>query len=105
MEMTMRTRLLTLGLASGLAGPVLVGAVLAQTAPGGFLTELPPGGARLSKMLGVNVVGSDIAELGEVKEVLVDRGGAVAGVVIATGGVLGLGGREVAVPYGALLWN
>jgi len=96
----MLTRLLALALASGLAGPCW-----AQTAPGGFLTELPPGATRLSRMIGVDVIGSDIARLGEVKEVLVDAGGTVSGVVVATGGVLGIGARDVALPYGAFLWN
>jgi PRC-barrel domain len=100
MEMAMLTRLLALALASGLAGPCW-----AQTAPGGFLTELPPGATRLSRMIGVDVIGSDIARLGEVKEVLVDAGGTVSGVVVATGGVLGIGARDVALPYGAFLWN
>ena len=96
----MLTRLLALALASGLAGPCW-----AQTAPGGFLTELPPGATRLSRMIGVDVIGSDIARLGEVKEVLVDAGGTVSGVVVAAGGVLGIGARDVALPYGAFLWN
>ena len=56
-------------------------------------------------MIGVDVIGSDIARLGEVKEVLVDAGGTVSGVVVATGGVLGVGARDIALPYGAFLWN
>ena len=99
----MLTRLLALALASGLAGPCR--AQTAPAAPDGFLTELPPGATRLSRMIGVDVIGSDIARLGEVKEVLVDAGGTVSGVVVATGGVLGIGARDVALPYGAFLWN
>jgi hypothetical protein len=103
MEMAMLTRLLTLALASGLAGPCW--AQTAPAAPGGFLTELPPGATRLSRMIGVDVTGSDIERLGDVKEVLVDADGTVSGVVVATGGVLGIGARDIALPYGAFLWN
>jgi hypothetical protein len=77
---------------------------LAQDA-GSFIAAMPPGTTRLSDMIGTDVIGSDINRLGEVKDVLVDRNGMAVAVVIGTGGVLGVGEKEVAVPYGALLWN
>lgn len=70
-----------------------------------FLTTMPPGLTRLSDMIGTDVIGSDINRLGEVKDVLVDRSGRIGAVLIGAGGVLGIGEKDVAVPYGALLWN
>jgi sporulation protein YlmC with PRC-barrel domain len=66
---------------------------------------MPAGATRVSKMIGVDVVGSDIRNLGEVKDVVVDRNGAIRAVVIGIGGVLGVGAKSVAVPFETLLWN
>jgi len=97
-------RLAPLLLAAGLALPAL-----AQTpqgsAPVGFLTALPPGASLLSGVIGTEVIGSDIRRLGRIDDVVLDRNGTVAAVVIGTGGLLGLGEKKVAVPYEALLWN
>jgi sporulation protein YlmC with PRC-barrel domain len=97
-------RLLTFTLAAGLALPAL-----AQTAgappPVGFMTEMPAGATRLSGVIGTDVIGSDIRRLGTVDDVVLDRSGAIAAVVIGTGGFLGIGEKKVAVPYAALLWN
>jgi sporulation protein YlmC with PRC-barrel domain len=90
-----------------LASLILTSAALAQgnPSPGGQLTQMPQGATRLSDMIGVEVVGSDITKLGEVEDVLIARDGTVNAVVIEVGGALGVGGRSVAVPYGSLLWN
>lgn len=86
----------------GLAPPAL-----AQTpAPHGvFLTALPDGGSRVSEIIGTRVIGSDIRHLGEVKDIVLDRDGHAAAVVIASGGLLGTGEKTVAVPYRGLLWD
>jgi sporulation protein YlmC with PRC-barrel domain len=100
----MLKRLLIAGLMSGLAGPVL-----AQTNPapatGGFLTQMPADGLRLSKLRGVDVIGSDITRVGDIEDVLVSRDGQVAGVLVGVGGFLGIGEKSVAVPFASLLWN
>ena len=97
-------RLLTFVLAASIGLPAL-----AQTAPpapqGGFLAQMPPEGTRLAGVIGTQVIGSDIRRLGTIDDVLLDRNGAVAAVVIGTGGFLGIGEKKVAVPYAALLWN
>lgn len=95
----MLLRLSTLAVSLSVALPAL-----AQDASS-FITAMPGGTTRLSDVIGTSVIGSDINRLGEVKDVLVDQNGMVAAVVIGTGGVLGIGEKEVAVPYGALLWN
>jgi sporulation protein YlmC with PRC-barrel domain len=78
----------------------------AQGVGGGpeFLTEAP-NTFRVSKAKGVAVIGQDHTRLGSVEDLLIDRDGKVTAVVIGVGGVLGMGGRNVAVPYGQVLWN
>jgi hypothetical protein len=72
---------------------------------GGFLKELPAGASRVSKMIGVPVIGSDIHRLGEVHDVVIGRDGKAEAVVIRSGGMLGIGSKSVAVPFAAMLWN
>jgi hypothetical protein len=93
------------GQPSGASGSALPTRNAPAARQGDFLTELPAGGSRVSKMIGVPVIGSDIHRLGKVADVLIDRGGAAQAVVIDAGGVLGIGARSVAVPFAAMLWN
>jgi len=97
-------RVVVFALAAALGLPAV-----AQTAPSppqvGFLTQLPAGATRLSGVIGTDVIGSDIRKLGTIEDVVLDRTGSVAAVVIGTGGLLGIGAKRVAVPLAALLWN
>src|SRR5215212_1833277 len=97
-------RLALVLLAAGLGLPAFAQAPQAPTPPG-FLTAPPPGSMRASDVIGTEVIGSDIRRLGTIDDVVLDRGGTVAAVVIGTGGFLGIGEKKVAVPYEALLWN
>jgi sporulation protein YlmC with PRC-barrel domain len=89
-------------LAAGFALPALAQPPAAQ---GPTLTAMPEGASRVSEMIGTAVTGSDIRRLGEVKDVVLDREGRAVAVVIASGGMLGMGEKNVAVPFEALLWN
>ena len=70
-----------------------------------FLSEMPATSMRLSKIVGTPVIGLDHHGIGKIGEVLLDRDGKAVAVVIGAGGVLGIGGKEVALPYEAVLWN
>jgi putative membrane protein len=70
-----------------------------------FLTQEQPGMWRLSKLKGLNVYNNNNEKIGDIREVVVDRDGKVEAVVIGVGGFLGLGERDVAVPYSALQWS
>jgi hypothetical protein len=96
---TMLSRFTLACLTAGLALPAL-----AQT-QGSYITTLPEGASRVSKIIGTDVTGLDIRQIGEVKDVVLDRDGRAVAVVIASGGVLGIGEKSVAVPFDALLWN
>ncbi|HEV2557184.1 MAG TPA: PRC-barrel domain-containing protein [Microvirga sp.] len=78
----------------------------AQGAPGGApLATVPEGMTRVSEMIGTAVTGSDIRRLGKVKDVVLDREGRAVALVLGSGGMLGIGEKDVAVPYAGILWN
>ncbi|MGA0594597.1 PRC-barrel domain-containing protein [Enterovirga sp. CN4-39] len=60
---------------------------------------------RASKLEGVDVYNDRNEKIGDISEVLVDRQGKVEAVVIGVGGFLGLGQRDVAVPFDQLRWQ
>ena len=57
---------------------------------------------RASKIIGTAVYNPANERIGEVNELLLDNTGKVAHVVLGVGGFLGLGEREVAVPFSDL---
>jgi hypothetical protein len=73
--------------------------------PSQFLTQHSPGQWRASKLVGVDVYGTDNAKIGDVREVLLNRDGAAEAIVIGVGGFLGIGEKDVAVPFKALEWT
>ncbi|QTL03792.1 PRC-barrel domain-containing protein [Aquabacter sp. L1I39] len=55
-----------------------------------------------SNLIGTKVRGTGDESVGEVNDVLLDRNGNVVGAVIGVGGFLGMGEKDVAVPFTAL---
>jgi hypothetical protein len=93
-----------------------IAAVLAASAPAAFAqatssvpssttgvdrpmqaTHVMPGQIRFTDMNGATVYDRQNAKLGDINNVVLDRDGQVAAVVIKTGAVLGVGGRTVAI--------
>src|SRR3954463_8079321 len=97
-------------LAACLVGTALAtSSAFAQTSstppsPGQFITQQSPGQWRTSKLVGVDVYGTDNARIGDVREVLLNRNGAAEAVVIGVGGFLGIGEKDVAFPFQAVEW-
>jgi sporulation protein YlmC with PRC-barrel domain len=60
---------------------------------------------RASKLIGATVYGSDNASIGEVNDLILASDGKVNGVVIGVGGFLGVGEKNVAVPFDKLTVN
>jgi sporulation protein YlmC with PRC-barrel domain len=83
---------------------------MAQTKPdtqaGGtkFITQQSPDQWRGSKLIGVKVVSPSGKSIGSISEVLVDHSGNAQAVVIGVGGFLGIGAKNVAVPFNSLKW-
>jgi sporulation protein YlmC with PRC-barrel domain len=72
---------------------------------GGFLIEMPEGGMRASKLLGTDVVGLDINKVGDIDDIVLDRDGTPVAAVVSVGGFLGMGAKQVAIPFADLMWN
>jgi sporulation protein YlmC with PRC-barrel domain len=73
-------------------------------ASGQFLTQMQPNTMRGSKLMGVDVYGSDNQKIGDIDEVIIDRDGRIQAVVVGVGGFLGIGTKDVAFAYSQLQW-
>jgi len=69
---------------------------------GQFMTQLQGQQMMASKLIGTSVVSTNNEAIGDVNDVIVDRGGQAMAVVIGVGGFLGIGEKDVAVPFQAL---
>lgn len=61
-----------------------------------------PGQIMGSDLRGSNVYGMNNESIGDITDLVIDRDGRVAAVIIGVGGFLGIGQKDVAVPYQAL---
>jgi sporulation protein YlmC with PRC-barrel domain len=59
---------------------------------------------RASKLVGVNVYNEANEKIGDINDVILDKSGKVANVVLGVGGFLGIGEHYVAVAYDKLKW-
>ncbi len=95
-----------LALVAMLAGPAMAqetGSI--PTAPNAtFITEAQPGQYAASQLVGVSIYNPKDEDIGKVNELILDKQGSIAGVVIGVGGFLGIGEKNVALPYAAISW-
>jgi sporulation protein YlmC with PRC-barrel domain len=76
----------------------------AETAPAGemkFYTH-QPNEMRASKLIGTKVLNNANETIGDINELILDKDGKVAAVVVGVGGFLGMGEREVALDFKSL---
>ena len=66
---------------------------------GQFMTQMQPNQMMASKLIGTTVVGANNESIGDINDVVVDRNGQAMAVVIGVGGFLGIGEKDVAVPF------
>jgi hypothetical protein len=59
---------------------------------------------RGSRLMGVNIYGPNDQKVGDVTDVLIDHQGNLKAVVIGVGGFLGIGEKDVALPFSAIQW-
>ncbi|HEX2724473.1 MAG TPA: PRC-barrel domain-containing protein [Beijerinckiaceae bacterium] len=69
---------------------------------GQFVAQQQQGQWLASKLIGTRVVGANNETIGDVNDVLLDRSGTAQAIVIGVGGFLGIGEKDVAVPFNAL---
>lgn len=60
---------------------------------------------RTSKLIGVDVYGPDDKKVGDITEVIVDKSGKIEMVTIGVGGFLGIGSKDVAIPFDQVNWS
>ena len=52
-----------------------------------------------TRLRGTSVLGSDGVKIGSVDDILLDRNGSIKALVIGVGGFLGIGAKDVAIPF------
>ena len=92
-----------------LATASMIGAASAQTATNQVdsttsATTHKVGEWRASKLVHVDVYNEANEKIGDINDVILDRSGRVANVILGVGGVLGLGEHYVAVAFDKLKW-
>jgi sporulation protein YlmC with PRC-barrel domain len=60
---------------------------------------------RASKLVGVSVMGADQKKIGKIEDILVDHDGNAQVVVVSVGGFLGMGAKDVGVPFKTMQWR
>jgi PRC-barrel domain len=68
----------------------------------GFVQKPEAGDWRASKLIGASVVGPDNKTIGDINELLIAEDGGVDAVVVGVGGFLGIGEKNVAIPFDSL---
>jgi hypothetical protein len=86
------------------------GTAAAQTGASRSDTLVPIPGTGTAEVKGARLIGADVIgpandKLGDVDEVLVTTDGRVNAIVVATGGVLGVGERKVVLPWERLRFS
>jgi sporulation protein YlmC with PRC-barrel domain len=71
----------------------------AQMGGGNWMTQEQPGQWRASKLEGLDVYNQSNEKIGDISELLVDSSGKIQAVVVGVGGFLGMGERDVAIPF------
>jgi hypothetical protein len=66
-----------------------------------FLPAQSPDQWVFSKFKGIDVIGPDNAQVGNVNDMLLDRSGKIIGLIVGVGGFLGLGAKSVAIDMSA----
>jgi sporulation protein YlmC with PRC-barrel domain len=74
----------------------------AGTKQAGFVQQQDSSEWRSSKLVGASVYGPDNKSIGSIDDLILDQKGAIKAAVIGVGGFLGVGQKDVAVPFSAL---
>jgi sporulation protein YlmC with PRC-barrel domain len=94
-----------LGYAGLVGGALIAFPSLVQAADDTFVKEQATNQWRASKLVGVSVMGPDQKKVGKIDDVLFDHDGNAQVIVVGVGGFLGLGAKEVGVPFKTMQWR
>jgi sporulation protein YlmC with PRC-barrel domain len=70
-----------------------------------FYANTAGGEWRASKFMGLDIYGADNKKIGDVRELVMSHDGSIKAVVIGVGGFLGIGEKDVAVPFNQVQWT
>jgi sporulation protein YlmC with PRC-barrel domain len=73
-----------------------------SAASGQFMTKMETNQIMASDLIGTRVVSANNESIGDINDVIVDRNGQVMAAVVGVGGFLGIGEKDVAVPFKSL---
>ncbi len=74
-------------------------------AAGQFIDKQSVDEWRAPKLVGIDVYGADNQKVGKIKDVLMKHDGSAQAVVIGVGGFLGIGAKDVALPFQSVQWK
>jgi sporulation protein YlmC with PRC-barrel domain len=69
---------------------------------GQFMTQMQQDHMMASKLIGTRVISANNESIGDINDVIVDRTGQAVAAVVGVGGFLGIGEKDVAVPFKSL---
>jgi sporulation protein YlmC with PRC-barrel domain len=69
---------------------------------GQFMTQLQGSHIMASDLIGTRVVSANNESIGDINDVIVDRNGQAVAAVVGVGGFLGIGEKDVAIPFKSL---
>jgi sporulation protein YlmC with PRC-barrel domain len=71
----------------------------------GFIAAQDPAHLMATDLIGANVVDAQGESIGSIDDFIVDPFGGIGGVVVSVGGFLGIGAKDVAVPWDSLQYQ
>src|SRR5579885_3271148 len=83
-------------------GPSAADATKGDKKQAGFVQQQDPSEWRSSKLVGASVYGPDNKSIGSIDDLIVDQKGAIKAAVVGVGGFLGVGQKDVAIPFDAM---
>jgi sporulation protein YlmC with PRC-barrel domain len=69
---------------------------------GQFMTKMETNHIMASDLIGTRVVSANNESIGDINDVILDRNGQIMAAVVGVGGFLGIGEKDVAVPFKSL---
>jgi sporulation protein YlmC with PRC-barrel domain len=81
------------------------GQAMAQSGDSAFKLSQGVNEWRMANYLGKPILNASGEKIGDVSDVLFERGGKITSVVIGVGGFLGLGAKQVAIPFEAVTYR
>jgi sporulation protein YlmC with PRC-barrel domain len=81
------------------------GQAMAQSTDGAFKLSQSASEWRMANYIGKPIVNASGEKIGDVSDVLFERSGKITSVVVGVGGFLGLGAKQVAIPFEAVTYR